>query len=203
MYRQGDELKLANRPEWGVGTVQKVEFVPRDGRKDQRAWVRFPSVGVKTILAGAADAELVNRDGSLDDQEHTFAARELAHDSGWIGQIAKRQPEEAMTSLPPETNDPFAPVRVRLQRTFDLYRFNERGGSLVDWAVAQTGLDDPLARFNRNQLEEFFRQWSRGRDEQLRTLMQEARRNREPVDDLMKQADPTARHALQECQGRF
>ncbi|MED6307236.1 MAG: hypothetical protein VX563_04455, partial [Planctomycetota bacterium] len=74
---------------------------------------------------------------------------------------------------------------------------------LVDWAVAQTGLDDPLARFNRNQLEEFFRQWSRGRDEQLRTLMQEARRNREPVDDLMKQADPTARHALQECQGRF
>ena len=127
----------------------------------------------------------------------------LGFGASWIGQLAKRQPEEAMTTLPPETSDPFSSVRQRLQKTFDLYRFNERGGSLVDWAVAQTGLDDPLARFNRNQLEEFFRQWSRVRDEQLRSLMQEARRNREPVDDLMQQADSSVRHALQECQGRF
>lgn len=202
MYRQGDELRLNARPEWGIGAVQKVEFVTRDGKKDQRVWLRFPGVGMKTILAGAADVEIVNRQHETDEVEHTFAAREMAHESGWLGEIAKRQPEEAMTTLPPETVDPFSSIRSRLQRLFELYRFNSNGGSLIDWAVAQTGLDDPLSRFNRHELEEFFKQWARVRDEQLRTLMNEARRNREPVEDLMKSAHRDARFALEECHGR-
>ena len=202
MYRQGDELKLNARPEWGMGLVQKVEFVTRDGQRDQRVWVRFPSVGLKTILAGSADVEVLNRKQEEDQVEHTFAAREMAHESGWLGEIAKRQPEEAMTTLPPEALDPFSSVRARLKKIFDLYRFNSNGGSLIDWAVAQTGLDDPLSRFNRHELEEFFKQWSRGRDEQLRTLMNEARRNREQVDDLMKSAHKDARFALETCHGR-
>ena len=202
MYRQGDELKLNARPEWGTGSVQKVEFVTRDGQKDQRVWVRFPNVGMKTILAGSADVEVVNRQQDADETEHTFAAREMAHESGWLGEIAKRQPEEAMTTLPPEALDPFSSVRSRLQKIFDLYRFNSNGGSLIDWAVAQTGLDDPLSRFNRHELEEFFKQWSRVRDDQLRTLMNEARRNREQVDDLMNSAHRDAKFALEECHGR-
>lgn len=202
MYRQGDELKLTARPEWGIGSVQKIEFVTRDGLKDQRVWVRFPNVGMKTILAGSAEVDLVNRSQDEQEVEHTFAAREMAHESGWLGEIAKRQPKEAMTTLPPETIDPFSSIRSRLQKLFDLYRFNSNGASLIDWAVAQTGLDDPLSRFNRHELEEFFKQWARVRDEQLRSLMNDARRNREQVDDLLKSAHHDARFALEECLGR-
>ena len=202
MYRQDDEIRLQARPEWGIGVVQKVEFVTREGVKDQRVWIRFPNVGMKTILAGAAEVEVVNRANNEEDVEHTFAAREMAHESGWLGEIAKRQPEEAMTNLPPEVIDPFSSLRTRLEKILDLYRFNPDGGSIIEWAIAQTGLDDPLSRFNRHELEEFFKQWARVRDEQLRSLMTESRRNREPVDDLLKSADRGARQALEECHGR-
>ena len=202
MFRQDDEIKLQARPEWGIGTVQKVEFVTREGAKDQRVWIRFPNVGMKTILAGAAKVEVVNRANDDKDVQHTFAAREMAHESGWLGEIAKRQPEEAMTHLPPEVLDPFSSLRGRLEKTLDLYRFTSDGASLIDWAIAQTGLDDPMSRFNRHELEEFFKHWARGRDEQLRALMTEARRNREPMNDLLKSAPRVARAALEECHGR-
>ncbi|OUU96258.1 MAG: hypothetical protein CBC35_01620 [Planctomycetes bacterium TMED75] len=202
MFRQDDEIRLQARPEWGIGTVQKVEFVTREGAKDQRVWIRFPNVGMKTILAGAAQVEVVTRANDEEDVEHTFAAQELAHESGWLGEITKRKPEDAMTNLPPEVLDPFSSLRGRLKKTLELFRFTSDGASLIDWAVAQTGLDDPMSRFNRHELEEFFKHWARGRDEQLRSLMSEARRNREPVNDLMKSAAPGAQAALEGCHGR-
>ena len=128
MYKQGDELKLSTRPEWGTGRVTKVEHVTRDGERDQRIWIRFPNVGVKTILAGAAELEQMNKSS---DEEHTFVARENAHESGWLGEIAKKRPEEAMTCLPPETTDPFSSIRTRFKHLANLYRFNSKGGSLV------------------------------------------------------------------------
>ena len=187
MFKQGDELKLCSRPEWGVGTVTRVEHVSHDGERDQRVWVRFPAVGMKTILAGAAEVEHLNGP-ECETHEHTFAAREHAHESGWLGEIAKTQPEEAMTHLPPEVLDPFTSLRSRLDCAIQLYRFKPQGASLIEWAVAQSGLDDPLSRFNRHELEEFFGRWAWARDEHVRTLVCEARRNGEKIDDLLQAA---------------
>lgn len=200
MYQQGDELKLCSRPEWGIGTVSRVETVTRDGDRDQRVWVRFPSVGMKTILASAAKVEVLNRQEV--ENEHTFAAREHAHESGWLGEIAKRKPEEAMTSLPPEAVDPFRSVRGRLDYALQLYRFTPQGASLIDWAVAQSGLDDPLSRFNRHELEEFFGRWAWARDEHVRALVGEARRNSEKIDDLLQSAGPAIQTVLTNANGR-
>ena len=195
MYQQGDELKLCSKPEWGIGTVTRIEHVTRDGERDQRVWVRFPNVGMKTLLAGAAEVEILNR-AQVDSKEHTFAAREHAHESGWLGEIAKTQPEEAMTQLPPAVVDPFTSVRSRLESAIRLYRFKPHGASLVDWAVAQSGLDDPLSRFNRHELEEFFGRWAWARDEHVRTLVGEARRNGEKIDDLLQAADKSVQTVL-------
>lgn len=199
MYKQGDELKLCSRPEWGIGHVTRVEQVTREGQRDQRVWIRFPNVGVKTILAGAAQIERLN--GELQ-EEHTFAAREHAHETGWLGEISKTQPEEAMTKLPPETTDPFTSIRTRFKVMANLYRFRPDGASLIEWAIAQSGLDDPLSRFNRHQLEEFFRRWAWERDEHARQLVFESKRNGEPIDDLIGCADDRMQKALREDNGR-
>jgi hypothetical protein len=199
MYKQGDELKLCTRPEWGIGRITKVEQVTRDGERDQRIWVKFPNVGVKTILAGAAELEHLNQSN---EEEHTFLARENAHETGWLGEIAKAQPEEAMIALPPETTDPFASVRTRFKTLAKLYRFTPDGGSLIDWAIAQTGMDDPLSRFNRHELEEFFERWACDRDDQARQLFIEARRNGESLDDLVALGTKQLSRALKEKSGR-
>ncbi len=196
MYRQGDELKLCSRPEWGTGKVTKVEHLTREGERDQRLWVKFPNVGMKTILAGVAEIERVG-DPRPEEDDHSFAAREMSHQSGWLGEIMKDRPEEAMTSLPPECSDPFTSIRKRLERTIALFRFDGSSSSLIDWAIAQTGLDDPLSRFNRHELEAFFEQWRRARDARARDLVDEARRSRDNVSDLLKSAPAAAKSVLQ------
>lgn len=200
MFKQGDELKLCSRPEWGIGTVTKVEHVTRDGQRDQRVWVRFPNVGMKTILAGAAEIERIG--GNHDDDEHTLVAREQTHESGWLGEIAKKQPEDAMVSLPPESSDPFIPLRERFKVVAGLYRFEPQGASLVEWAIAQSGLDDPLSRFNRHELEEFFRRWAWDRDQLARQLLGEARRDGTSLDDIVSAAAPGLGRVIREKIGR-
>ena len=75
-----------------------------------------------------------------------------------------------MTVLPGQASDPFLPLRRRLEFTAALYRFDPQG-TLVDWAVAQSGLGDPLSRFSRHELEEFFRLWAIERDAHLARLL--------------------------------
>jgi len=199
MYRQGEKIKLSQRPEWGVGQVTKVEHVTREGERDQRVWVKFPNVGMKTILAGAADIERLSQPDGDDD---TLVAREEAHETGWLGEIAKSRPEEAMTTLPPEATDPFRSVRSRFEFVAGLYRFNLDAASLIDWAIAQTGMDDPLSRFNRHELEEFFRRWAWERDELARKLASEAHRNGESVDDIVQRIGSGLGRILREKSGR-
>lgn len=200
MYKQGEEIKLNTRPEWGIGTVTKVEHVTREGERDQRVWVKFPNVGMKTILAGAADIDRLSEES--EEEDDTLIAREHAHESGWLGEIAKRRPEEAMTTLPPEATDPFRSVRARFEIVASLFRFRMEAGSLIDWAIAQTGMDDPLSRFNRHELEEFFRRWAWERDELARKLSSEAHRNGEQIDDLVNQTGLQIAKVLREKSSR-
>ena len=75
-------------------------------------------------------------------------------------------------------------------------RFNRNGGSLIEWAIAQSGLDDPMSRFNRHELEQFFDRWSWERDRTLARTLEECRKAGDPIDILIKQAPPAARRGL-------
>ena len=130
------------------------------------------------------------------DQSDTFADRQADHDTGWLGEIAKNQPEDAMVAMPPTATDPFMPIRNRLQFIIKLYRFEPTGGKLIDWAVAQTGMDDPLARFNRHELEQFFDRWMWERDRLLVRTLDEARKHGESVDDLVSKAPNSVRRGI-------
>ena len=66
----------------------------------------------------------------------------------------------------------------------------------MDWAVAQTGLDDPLSRFTRHELEQHFDRWAYEREQHLSKLLQEARLEPATVNNALKNALPSAQSAV-------
>lgn len=197
-HKPGERVRHPGRPEWGIGEVTKVELITRDGRPDRRVWIRFPNEGTKTVLASVAGLEVVEGEPGPSDGG-TMLDRASSHETGWLGEIAKKQPEDAMTAIPEQATDPFAPVTRRLQFVYELYRFNRNGGSLIDWAIAQSGLDDPLSRFNRHELEQFFDRWSWERDRVLAKTVDEGRKEGIPIDTLLRDAPPSARRGLKKA----
>ena len=106
-----------------------------------------------------------------------------------------------MTGLPPAATDPFLSLRRRLENTLALYRFDPAGGKLIDWAIAQSGVEDPMTRFNRNQLEQFWQRWKFELDAHLTRLLGEARRDPSSLSGAMQKAPPAAQRAVQKLQG--
>ena len=95
-----------------------------------------------------------------------------------------------------------------------LYRFEPAtpgrlpydGVKLIDWAVAQSGLDDPLARFTRHELETFYGRFAFERDALLVRYLGEAQKaggqTAATVDAVLKTASPAAQRALQKRNAR-
>ncbi len=193
MMSQGMQIRHRQRPEWGIGSITRVETLTRSGVVDQRIWIRFPNAGLKTLLRSAADLEIMGGEAA---PEHTFAARHHAADGGWLGAISTKKPEAAMSELPPEATDPFLPLETRLAHLRGLYRFSPTGSSLMDWAVAQSGLDDPLSRFTRTDLEGHFKLFVMDRDAHLPKLLGEARKNGIQIDAILAKANPAAKKML-------
>jgi len=82
-----------------------------------------------------------------------------------------------------------------LQNTFALYRI-DAGSKLIEWAVAQSGLNDPMSRFSRHDLESFFQRWKFALDAHLGKLLQEARRETGALEDASRGAPPAAMAAV-------
>lgn len=194
-FSVGERVRHPKRPEWGLGSIQRIEVLTVGAKRDQRLWIRFDNAGLKMILASVADLE---RTATLNGTgEHTLVARELAGETGWLAEISKRKPEEAMTALPPQAADPFIPAARRLEFVLGLYRFDASSARLVDWAVAQSGIGDPLTRFTRHELERFFSDWALERDAQLARLLQDPELRSDPalVRRAMEKAPPSAQVA--------
>ena len=197
-FQFGDRVRHRKRPEWGIGSVLKVEEATVDGQSTQRLAVRFPNAGVKTLSTGHAELERVAEivADPLSNGHGSIEAWDRLKESGWPDKMAARKIEELMTTLPEDARDPFRTVRDRLAYTLQLYRFDRSGRGLVDWAVAQSGLEDPLSRFTRHELEQLFDRWAFERDNHLRRLLDECRRGGGVSDDLLGSAPRAARDAV-------
>jgi hypothetical protein len=169
--------------------VSSTQPAAHEGTPCQLLTCRFERAGLKTISTGVADIRRAD--------EAEAEPPETAPD-GWLDTIEKRDLPERMARLPESTRDPFTTLEARLRATLDLFRFSDRGVSLLDWAAMQTRLKDPMTRFNRHELEEFFRRFAHSRDEHLRSLLLEAKR-REPdaIARAAAGASPEARSAMQ------
>jgi hypothetical protein len=122
--------------------------------------VRFERAGVKTLTTAFADLRTPGEMGALPEKE----------EGSWLEKAEAEPAEERMSRLPEPATDPFRSKRSRLEATLGLYRFTGIGASLLDWATAQSGLKDPLSRFNRHELERFFERFKNNLDAHLKRL---------------------------------
>lgn len=199
-FEFGDRVRHAKRPEWGIGSIVKAEEMSVNGVRAQRVSVRFPNAGLKTISTAHAELEIV---GDLGDpagdggnSDHPVAAWDKMKDSEWLGEVAQRKVDEVMVSVSPQVRDPFNSLKARLTGCLALYRFDRTGRGLIDWAVAQSGLDDPLSRFTRHELELLFDQWATQRDEHLDKLLSETGGDRSLINELLASAPREAAGAV-------
>lgn len=190
-WKAGDRVIHRGRPEWGIGEVTSAERDTHEGQSCQRLNVRFARAGLKTLSTAVAD---------LGPAEERPA---LAAQNGWLPPASDETEVEVMTRLPEAATDPFRPLSARLKTSLDLYRFTGTGASLIDWAVIQSGLDDPLTRFNRHQLEQFFERFRVNLDQHVRKTAAELKRS-DPagLSAAVAGAPPAAQRALQGLDGR-
>lgn len=172
VFQFGDQVVHPGKPEWGTGQVTKAQGIVHEGAQCQRLTIRFDRAGLKTISTAFAD--LVPADLAEAPADIVGATSE---DPNWLEELEQGDLNARMAKLPEPATDPFSSPQKRLKATLALYRFGRTGGSLIDWAAAQTRLKDPLSRFNRHEIELFFDRFAQARDEHLRNMVRELQRN--------------------------
>lgn len=167
-YNVGDKVRHRTRPEWGEGTIASAQAATHDGRSTQRLVINFANHGRVTLnsaMAPIAPADTVNSPAGK------------PSGGGWLRELeGKDINADALSDLPEEVSDPFATLSRRIRLTGDLYRFKREPRSVMEWAVAQSGLTDPLTRFSRNDLEQQFIAFEQARDAHLRSLLVAAKK---------------------------
>ena len=198
----GDTVRHPKHPEWGTGAVTKVEQTAINGEPAVRIAVRFKSAGLKTFAGASLPLEVMQSDYSMPGDGHlakpAIAEVESLEQSG-LTEAVEQKIMDIMLAIPLPCRDPFNTIEHRIKRTLDLYKYDLSGRGLMEWAMSQTGMDDPLTRFNRTELEVFFKQFANDRDIHLCKLVKELRDERKLLSDVVDSVPKSARKALSNC----
>lgn len=207
-WTKGDRVVHGAKPEWGLGEVLQTQAAAQDGLACQQLTVRFDRAGIKTISTAFADlrpanpafAEVAAAVTVLVPETRAKGPAPSVPESEAAAEeppLGGANPLEVMTRLPESVTDPFLPLRKRVHAAVTLYRFGETPSGLLDWAAIQTGLKDPLSRFNRHQLEEYFGRFRGALDQQLRKLLKDLRKQ-DPgyLAEVQGAASPAGKQAL-------
>lgn len=194
-FTQGQQVVHGTKPEWGIGEVLRTTTTTQEGKACQRLTIKFDRVGTKVVSTAFAKIETA--------EKAVERATGFAQSGSWLDSANPEATRQAMATLPEAAVDPFSSLEARFAATCDLYRFSDHGGSLVDWAAAQTGLADPLSAFNRTELERFFEKYRLKRDEHLRDVASELRRkNPAALERALSTAPDVAQAVLRNGNGR-
>lgn len=207
-FKHGDQVMHPRRPEWGSGVVREVRPVLHEGTQAQRVAVDFANKGRVVINTAVAPLELkgngetMSRTTTLSGTEAAAHSGGKANGGGWLGALERATggTKNELWDLPTPMTDPFASLAQRLEATADSYRFSTDPRSLIDWASAQTGLDDPLSKYTRSELEQAFPRFARDRDAHLKNLVWQLKRRGElsVIQGLIRSTRvPAARAALE------
>jgi hypothetical protein len=195
----GDRIEHAGCPEWGVGTVTRVQNLVQNGTRCQRISARFERAGLKTVSTAVADIRPADANGAPDD---TQLSPDTGPGSDSLDHLEGKALKDIFGVLPEPARDPFASLADRVKATMELYRFTSSGGSLLDWASVQTRLSDPLSRYSRAEMEQEFTRFAHERDNHLRSLIREAHRSRdEAALAALKNPPRHAAHAVKRFNG--
>jgi len=174
-YNVGDKVRHRTRPEWGEGTIASAQSATHDGQPAQRLVINFANHGRVTI--NSALAPIVPADAVSASAESRAQTSGGGAGRGWLSELeGKNLDADALSELPDDVSDPFAALVRRIRLTGDLYRFKREPRSVMEWAVAQSGLTDPLSQFSRNDIEQQFVAFEQAREAHLRSLLVAARK---------------------------
>jgi len=107
-FEFGDRVRLCRRPEWGVGSVVKVEAAMRNGTRSQSVSVRFANEGLKVLNTAVAEIELVNFEHNeeiAEAKDHPLQQWQQFSEDDWLAPMAQRKIQEVMVSLPENVRD--------------------------------------------------------------------------------------------------
>jgi hypothetical protein len=188
LFKPGDVVVHSRRREWGDGVVEKAATVEQDGKAGQRLTVTFRHHGRVTINTNVAMLVAKEKNQDMSTTNATKLADEAPR-GGWLDSLNGDRAQAALWSLPEVMTDPFTSLRQRLVATLDSYRFSKEARSLIEWSIAQTGLEDPLTRFTRHELEEGFDRFARDRVVHLNDLVRTIKRQGQGamLDDVLNQ----------------
>lgn len=208
-WTRGDRVVHATKPEWGFGEILQAQPSMHDGTPCQSLTIRFDRAGTKTLSTAFANLRQAGAGVSKpfspipEAQGHPTSPMETASmpDALTLAVTADDAIEKLLT-LPDDATDPFRSLTARIKATLTLYRFNDTGASLLDWAAAQTGLPDPLSRFNRHELERHFQDFRVQLDNHLRKLVRDmGRQDSAGLAAVAQGLPPTALQALRRAGG--
>ncbi len=196
LFSQGDVIVHTGCPQWGEGLVDEVVNIVHEGKAAQRLIVKFANRG--RVILNSAIAPLVSKDAAVSmnpfrntslspapayaragesNRTSSNAARGAGGAGGaggdWLSKFEKREHE--LHKLPASLNDVFSTLAQRLEATLDTFKFSTEPRSLMDWAVIQTGLNDPMTKYTRHELESGFERYARDRDLHLKDLVKQFR----------------------------
>lgn len=169
-YQQGDVVTHPRRPEWGQGVVKAAQAIVHQGNAAQRLSIEFANHG--RVVINTAVAPLAPKG-----KKQTMSSS-IAAGKGWLDQLERsNKNSHELWELPEALTDVFSSDLQRLAATLDSYKFTTEPRPLIDWAVIQTGMNDPLTKYTRHDLEQAFARFARNRDQHLKELIRQLKRN--------------------------
>ncbi len=187
-YQQGDVVEHSRRPEWGEGSVVSATAITHEGKAAQRLVIRFRHKGKVTVNTAVAELTTIEKRRDPDeDKELTPPTKNRSQNTsqfkstatsgdGWLGQISQRNKNEfenELWQLPEPLTDPFLPITTRLKATLETFQYTTNPRSLLDWACSQTGLDDPMSKYTRHELELGYERFGVERERHLKNLIKQ------------------------------
>ena len=161
-----------SRPEWGQGVIKSAQAIVHQGAAAQRLNIEFANHG--RVVINTAIAPLAPTTKGL----KPSMSSSITASGGWLDQLERsKNNSHELWDLPEALTDVFSSDLHRLLATLDSYKFNTEPRPLIDWAVMQTGMNDPLTKYTRHDLEQAFARFARNRDQHLKDMVRNLKRN--------------------------
>lgn len=178
-----------------LGNIAPEPEAAASTRPSATSWNTPAKAATATATAEVSDKPVADPAAALLDPEI---------ERGWLDQLEGKKPQhmEDLSELPDACVNPFASLEERMRATLELYRFTTDPRHILDWAVMQSGMDDPMIKHTRQELEQAFQRFARNRENQLHDIVRQLKykRQRSIVDQTMSSLkDKTAREALKKA----
>ncbi len=179
----GQKVENAARPDWGVGTVTRVQPVHSGPTTAFRVTVQFAH-GQKQMLS--PPARLIAPRG------------EQTREQGWLDSIGRRTLDDQLRSIPAEYTDVLGTPAMRLKALVPLFAWEDSPQALEKWARKQTGVGDPLSLWSRDELGVAWTAFCAERDSVLKAVVARvlAGEGRAGLQAILSELEPQARAAI-------